>query len=128
MKPSIFQDGCSPPGHFLFQGICADPIHLKIFSPNVLTLSLIDLPGITKVPVGDQPDDIEEQIREMCLKYISNPNSIILAVTAANTDIATSEALKLAKEVDPDGKPCALPPPPPPSLRGMTSPCHIHVC
>lgn len=70
----------------------------------MLTLSLIDLPGITKVPVGDQPDDIETQIREMCLKYISNPNSIILAVTAANTDMATSEALKLARDVDPDGK------------------------
>lgn len=39
----------------------------------------------------------------MCLKYISNPNCIILAVTAANTDIATSEALKLSKEVDPEG-------------------------
>jgi len=61
------------------------------------------LPGITKVPVGDQPDDIEIQVREMCLRYISNPNSIILAVTAANTDLATSEALKLAKEVDLDG-------------------------
>ena len=70
----------------------------------MLTLTLVDLPGITKVPVGDQPEDIELQIREMCLKYISNPNSIILAVTAANTDIATSESLKLAKDVDPDGE------------------------
>ena len=64
------------------------------------------MPGITKVPVGDQPDDIEQQIREMCLRYISNPNSIILAVTPANTDIATSEALKLARDVDPDGTLC----------------------
>ena len=39
----------------------------------------------------------------MCLSYIGNPNSIILAVTSANTDMATSEAIKLAKEVDPDG-------------------------
>lgn len=59
---------------------------------------------LKQVPVGDQPKDIEIQIRELIFKYISNPNSIILAVTAANTDMATSEALKVAREVDPDGK------------------------
>lgn len=57
-----------------------------------------------QVPVGDQPKDIEVQIRDLILKHISNPNCIILAVTAANTDMATSEALKVAREVDPDGK------------------------
>lgn len=57
-----------------------------------------------QVPVGDQPKDIEIQIRDLILKHISNPNCIILAVTAANTDMATSEALKVAREVDPDGK------------------------
>lgn len=57
-----------------------------------------------QVPVGDQPKDIELQIRDLILKHISNPNCIILAVTAANTDMATSEALKVAREVDPDGK------------------------
>ncbi|XP_066285018.1 dynamin-1-like protein isoform X9 [Branchiostoma lanceolatum] len=86
------------------KGIIDDAIHLKIYSPKVLNLTLVDLPGITKVPVGDQPPDIEVQIREMCLRYIANPNSIILAVTSANTDMATSEALKFAKEVDPDGR------------------------
>jgi dynamin 1-like protein len=87
----------------LNKGVSAVPISLKIFSPKVLTLTLVDLPGITKVPVGDQPDDIELQIREMILAYITNPNSIIIAVTAANTDIANSDALKLAREVDPLG-------------------------
>uniref|UniRef100_A0A8C1WU08 Dynamin-1-like protein n=1 Tax=Cyprinus carpio TaxID=7962 RepID=A0A8C1WU08_CYPCA len=86
------------------QGISDEPIQLKIFSPHVVNLTLVDLPGITKVPVGDQPKDIELQIRELILKYISNPNCIILAVTAANTDMATSEALKVAREVDPDGR------------------------
>ena len=56
-----------------------------------------------KVPVGDQPEDIEEQLRGIVLEYTTNPNSIILSVTAANTDLATSEALKLAREVDPEG-------------------------
>ncbi|XP_070763524.1 dynamin-1-like protein isoform X6 [Enoplosus armatus] len=86
------------------KGISDEPIHLKIFSPHVVNLTLVDLPGITKLPVGDQPRDIEIQIRELIFKYISNPNSIILAVTAANTDMATSEALKVAREVDPDGR------------------------
>ncbi|KAM4902309.1 dynamin-1-like protein isoform 2-T2 [Sylvia borin] len=86
------------------KGISPEPIHLKIFSANVVNLTLVDLPGMTKVPVGDQPKDIELQIRELILQFISNPNSIILAVTAANTDMATSEALKIAREVDPDGR------------------------
>ncbi|XP_019934656.1 dynamin-1-like protein isoform X2 [Paralichthys olivaceus] len=86
------------------KGISDEPIHLKIFSPHVVNLTLVDLPGITKVPVGDQPKDIEMQIKELIIKYISNPNSIILAVTAANTDMATSEALKVARDVDPDGR------------------------
>ncbi|XP_069905729.1 dynamin-1-like protein isoform X9 [Oryctolagus cuniculus] len=85
-------------------GVSPEPIHLKIFSPNVVNLTLVDLPGMTKVPVGDQPKDIELQIRELILRFISNPNSIILAVTAANTDMATSEALKISREVDPDGR------------------------
>ncbi|KAK2588506.1 hypothetical protein KPH14_001083 [Odynerus spinipes] len=86
------------------KGICPEPINLKIFSASVVNLTLIDLPGITKVPVGDQPEDIESQIRQLVLKYICNPNSIILAVVTANTDMATSESLKLSKDVDPDGR------------------------
>uniref|UniRef100_A0AAQ4NVI1 Dynamin-1-like protein n=1 Tax=Gasterosteus aculeatus aculeatus TaxID=481459 RepID=A0AAQ4NVI1_GASAC len=86
------------------KGVSDEPIHLKIFSPHVVNLTLVDLPGLTKVPVGDQPKDIELQIKELIYKYISNPNSIILAVTAANTDMATSEALKVAREADPDGR------------------------
>jgi dynamin 1-like protein len=68
-----------------------------------LNLTLVDLPGITKVPVGDQPPDIEIQIRKMILEFISKPETIILAVSSANADIANSDALKLAMEVDPAG-------------------------
>lgn len=86
------------------KGICPEPINLKIYSTRVVNLTLVDLPGITKVPVGDQPEDIEDQIKQLLYKYIENPNCIILAVTSANTDIATSEALKCAKDIDPDGR------------------------
>ncbi|CAR22559.1 dynamin-like GTPase VPS1 [Lachancea thermotolerans CBS 6340] len=84
-------------------GISSVPINLRIYSPHVLTLTLVDLPGLTKVPVGDQPADIEKQIKDMLLKYISKPNAIILSVNAANTDLANSDGLKLAREVDPEG-------------------------
>lgn len=70
---------------------------------SVLNLTLIDLPGITKVPVGDQPPDIEYQIRDMIMQYICRENCLILAVTPANMDLANSDALKLAKDVDPQG-------------------------
>lgn len=84
-------------------GISPLPINLRIYSPHVLTLTLVDLPGLTKVPVGDQPVDIEKQIREMIMTFISKPNAIILAVNAANQDLANSDGLKLAREVDPEG-------------------------
>ncbi|KIH86939.1 hypothetical protein SPBR_08204 [Sporothrix brasiliensis 5110] len=85
-------------------GISPAPINLRVYSPNVLNLTLVDLPGLTKVPVGDQPRDIERQIRDMVMKFISKPNAIILAVTAANQDLANSDGLKLAREVDPEGQ------------------------
>jgi len=85
------------------KGISDSPITLRIFSPRVVTLTLIDLPGITRVPIGDQPQDIEIQIRRMIKRYIDRPNCIILAISAANTDISNSDALQLAREVDPQG-------------------------
>uniref|UniRef100_A0A8C9CA71 Dynamin n=1 Tax=Phocoena sinus TaxID=42100 RepID=A0A8C9CA71_PHOSS len=85
------------------KGISSVPINLRVYSPHVLNLTLIDLPGITKVPVGDQPPDIEYQIRDMIMQFITRENCLILAVTPANTDLANSDALKLAKEVDPQG-------------------------
>uniref|UniRef100_A0A8C1TVG9 dynamin GTPase n=1 Tax=Cyprinus carpio TaxID=7962 RepID=A0A8C1TVG9_CYPCA len=85
------------------KGISPVPINLRVYSPNVLNLTLIDLPGMTKVAVGDQPVDIEYQIRDMLLQFISKESCLILAVTPANTDLANSDALKISKEMDPQG-------------------------
>ncbi|XP_051570854.1 dynamin-2 isoform X1 [Myxocyprinus asiaticus] len=85
------------------KGISPIPINLRVYSPNVLNLTLIDLPGMTKIAVGDQPPDIEHQIRDMILQFTTKESCLILAVTPANTDLANSDALKMAKEVDPQG-------------------------
>ncbi|KAH9306600.1 hypothetical protein KI387_011004, partial [Taxus chinensis] len=92
------------------------PIHLSIYSPNVVNLTLIDLPGLTKVAVEGQPESIVGDIENMVRSYVEKllklvvtadfllPNSIILAISPANQDIATSDAIKLAREVDPTGE------------------------
>ncbi|KAM2020948.1 hypothetical protein ACFX16_043028 [Malus domestica] len=87
----------------LNKGVSDKQIRLKITSPNVLNMTLVDLPGITKVPVGDQPRDIEAMIRKMIMDYITQQNCIILAVSPANSDLATSDALQMAREADPNG-------------------------
>ncbi|KAL0308717.1 UNVERIFIED_CONTAM: Dynamin-related protein 1E [Sesamum radiatum] len=80
------------------------PIHLSIYSPNVVNLTLIDLPGLTKVAVEGQPESIVQDIENMVRTYVEKPNCIILAISPANQDIATSDAIKLAREVDPSGE------------------------
>ncbi|XDV31671.1 hypothetical protein PO909_002634, partial [Leuciscus waleckii] len=84
-------------------GICDELISLEISSPDVCDLTLIDLPGITRVPVHGQPDDIGDQIKNLILKYIDKSETIILVVVPCNVDIATTEALRMAQDVDPDG-------------------------
>uniref|UniRef100_W5L8S6 Myxovirus (influenza virus) resistance F n=1 Tax=Astyanax mexicanus TaxID=7994 RepID=W5L8S6_ASTMX len=84
-------------------GICHELISLEISSSEVCDLTLIDLPGITRVPVKGQPDDIGDQIRSLILKYITKDETINLVVVPCNVDIATTEALRMAQEVDPHG-------------------------
>ncbi|KAK6135471.1 hypothetical protein DH2020_030796 [Rehmannia glutinosa] len=84
------------------KGVSDKNIRLKIVSPNVLDIALVDLPGLTKVPVGDQPSDIEARIRTMIMSYIKRPSCLILAVTPANSDLANSDALQMAGIADPD--------------------------
>ena len=85
------------------KGVTDQPINLKIFSNTVLNLTLVDLPGLTKIAVEDQPADIADQIKKMVMAYITPKNAIILAITPANTDLANSDSLIAAREVDPNG-------------------------
>uniref|UniRef100_A0A8D1UYF5 Interferon-induced GTP-binding protein Mx1 n=1 Tax=Sus scrofa TaxID=9823 RepID=A0A8D1UYF5_PIG len=84
-------------------GISHELISLEVSSPHVPDLTLIDLPGITRVAVGNQPYDIEYQIKSLIKKYICKQETINLVVVPCNVDIATTEALRMAQEVDPEG-------------------------
>lgn len=80
-----------------------DPIHLTVYSPNVPDLSLIDLPGYIQVVGQNQPLALKQKITELCDKYIQAPN-VILAVSAADIDLANSTALRASRRVDPRGE------------------------
>ncbi|CAN6704555.1 unnamed protein product [Malus baccata var. baccata] len=86
------------------KAISTVPIHLSIFSPNVVNLTLIDLPGLTKVAVDGQPESTVKDIDDMVRSFIEKPNCIILAISPANQDLATSDAIKISREVDPKGE------------------------
>ncbi|EAX98164.1 Dynamin central region family protein [Trichomonas vaginalis G3] len=85
------------------KNVSPKPISLRLWSNKVLNLTLVDLPGITKVAVGDQPQSIVQEIYDMVKSFAIKPNCLILAITPANQDLANSDSLKLAREVDPAG-------------------------
>ena len=80
------------------------PMTLRIVSPQLPGLSMVDMPGLTKVPIDGQPKSIVVELENMAREYVKHENVIILAVTPANADLATSDALRLAREVDPTGE------------------------
>ncbi len=87
------------------KGIVDDPIILQVFSPVCPDLTLVDLPGITRIAMhnSDQKDDIEKVTLDMARRYSTEARSIVLVVVPANQDLSTSDGLKLAMQVDPTG-------------------------
>ncbi|KAG7841713.1 hypothetical protein KL942_001592 [Ogataea angusta] len=85
------------------EAVSSDPIQLVIKSPRVPDLSLVDLPGYIQVEAADQPVTLKSKIRELCDRYLEEPN-IILAISAADVDLANSSALRAAKKADPKGE------------------------
>lgn len=85
------------------EAVSSDPIQLTIKSPRVPDLSLVDLPGYIQIEAADQPMALKSKIREVCDKYLEEPN-IILAISAADVDLANSSALRAARVADPRGE------------------------
>ncbi|XP_053544500.1 interferon-induced GTP-binding protein Mx1-like isoform X3 [Ictalurus punctatus] len=81
-------------------GMSDELIRLEVTSTNAPDLTFIDLPGIVRVPVKGQPEDIEEQIKSLMKKFITKQDTIILVVVPCNVDITTTEALKMAQKID----------------------------
>ena len=87
-------------------GISPELITLRVESPahSAPDLTLIDLPGIARIAIEDQPADICEQIKDIIMEHVENENTVILCVVSANLDAAVNESIQIAKQVDSEGK------------------------
>ena len=79
------------------------PITLTVSRPDLPDLTLVDLPGIVRVPIGDQPPDIYDQISKMIRHYIEPEESIILNVLSAQVDFPTCESIVMSAKADKSG-------------------------
>jgi len=93
---SIESNNLAGPG----KGISAEPLIINLEGSYFPNLSCVDLPGLTRIPVAGQPDDIENQTKNLAINFLRNEACVILAVSSANVDIANSESIRLAKMVD----------------------------
>jgi len=85
------------------KGIVDSPIVLTVYAHSCPDLTLVDLPGITRIAIAGQEKNIEQITKEMAKRYCADPRTIILAVVPANQDMSTSDALQMAMELDPKG-------------------------
>ncbi|XP_043721496.1 dynamin-related protein 4C-like [Telopea speciosissima] len=86
------------------KGISHTPITLVVKKKSVPDLTMVDLPGITRVPVRGQPEDIYEQISNIIMEYITPKESIILNVLSATVDFPTCESIRMSQRVDRTGE------------------------
>ncbi|XP_004298586.1 PREDICTED: dynamin-related protein 4C-like [Fragaria vesca subsp. vesca] len=86
------------------KGISNAPLTLLVKKNGVPDLTMVDLPGITRVPVHGQPENIYDQIRDMIMEYIKPEESIILNVLSASVDFTTCESIRMSQSVDKTGE------------------------
>ncbi|KAK1401875.1 Dynamin-related protein 4C [Heracleum sosnowskyi] len=85
------------------KGISHTPLTLVVKKNGVPDLTMVDLPGITRVPVHGQPENIYEQISGIIMEYIKPEESIILNVLSATVDFPTCESIRMSQSVDKTG-------------------------
>ncbi|KAF8038492.1 hypothetical protein BT93_B1133 [Corymbia citriodora subsp. variegata] len=86
------------------KGVSNTPLTLVIKKYGIPDLTMIDLPGITRVPLHGQPENIYEQISEMIMEYIRPEESVILNVLSATVDFSTCDSIRMSQMVDKTGR------------------------
>eukprot|EP00921_Rhytidocystis_pertsovi_P008714 GHVQ01014191.1.p1 GENE.GHVQ01014191.1~~GHVQ01014191.1.p1 ORF type:complete len:820 (-),score=56.99 GHVQ01014191.1:240-2699(-) len=79
-------------------------IELTVYRAEQDELTLIDLPGLTRLAAKGQDTTIEETITKMYERYIKPEEAVLLNVVSAMVDVSTSASLKMCRKIDPEGQ------------------------
>ncbi|KAK3292818.1 P-loop containing nucleoside triphosphate hydrolase protein [Chaetomium fimeti] len=82
-------------------GFSEDVLRIEIAGPDVPQLTLVDLPGFFHNETENQGIGGVEIVNRLANKYMSQENSIILAVISAQNELAAQKVLGEAKKHDP---------------------------
>ena len=81
-----------------------DVLRLEISGPSQPHLTIVDLPGLIHSENKLQTAADIQVVQSMVYEYMTNRRSIILAIVSAKNDYANQIVLKLARELDPQGR------------------------
>lgn len=83
--------------------IADELITLTIERPDLLPLTIIDLPGYVVNRIDEGKEDIEVTMKNLYTRFIAEEQNTILCVLNAANDIENAQVLKLCRQHDPKG-------------------------
>lgn len=104
--PSIIGEAMSHVGIHLGgnKAFSKDILHIEIVGPDVTPVTLVDLPGFFHSETAEQSPEDKEIVDQLATSYMKQSKSIILAVVAANQQLANQIVLTEAKKYDPESE------------------------
>jgi GTPase SAR1 family protein len=84
--------------------ISPNVVHVNLCRPDVVDLTIVDLPGIVRMVGRDEDPKMIQQIRSIIDDYLKNERCVILAVHPANVDFHNSQVMSDARIHDPETK------------------------